>query len=90
MKVLFFWTIILAMSIGLPATHAAIAKPNNANKIVAPQQPDKLRTQPQEKSVAERRKLTITAPKTSKSIRTDTRTKKSSSSINGTMIHRKH
>jgi hypothetical protein len=92
MKALFLWILILSIAVGLPVTPVAIAKPNKADKAVATQQPDKLRTQIRRNSGsgAEDHRVTVIAQKTRKSVSTDTRIKKNSSSINGTTIHRKH
>ncbi|HYA86721.1 MAG TPA: hypothetical protein VEI57_06630 [Nitrospirota bacterium] len=90
MKALFFWISALAMAIGLSAAHAAFAKPNNVAQAVATQESDNLRTQHRENTVTGPHRLYVAAQKTRKSGRSDTKTKKSSSCINGTTIHRKH
>ncbi len=90
MKALFFRILVLAVAIGLAMPHAAFAKPNNVDKAVATRQPDKRRTQLPKNSSAGLHRLYVVAQKTRKSRRNDTGTKKSSSSINGTTIHRKY
>ncbi len=78
------------MAIGLSATHAAFAKPNNVDKAVATRKTGKRWTQLREKSGAGINRLHVETQKNRKSGRNDTRTKKSSSCINGTTIHRNH
>ena len=90
MKALFYWILVLAVAIGLSVTHAAFAKPNNVDKAVSTQQPDKLRTQSRKNSGAGLHGLFDAAQRTSASGRNGTGIKKSSSCINGTTMHRKH
>lgn len=90
MKALFFWMLVLAVAIRLSVTHAAFAKPNNVDKAVATQQPDKDRAQLRKNSGAGLHRLYVITQKTPKSGRNDAGTRKSSPGINGTTIHRKH